>query len=67
VNEDTEKLLLLIGLCLVVGLVLTFLASIWYRVTYKEQLDRDTVFLFAKIFFGIGGVAVLTYLFVKYL
>ncbi len=66
-SRDTETFLQLVGIFLGLGTVGTLLASGWYVVTQKEPLDRDAVLVFAKIFFGIGAVGILAYLFLKYL
>ena len=66
-SRNTETLLQVTGIFLGLGAVGTLLASGWYVVTQKEPLDRDAISVFAKIFFGIGAVGILAYLFVKYL
>ncbi len=65
-SESAQSLLLLIGGCLFAGTIFTLLASLWYSLNYKQPLDRDTVFVFAKIFYGMGAIAIFFYLFIRY-
>jgi hypothetical protein len=66
-SPDIEKLLFVVGIGLFAGTVGTILASLWYRTTQEEPLTWDSVFVFAKFFYGTGGAAVLLFLAVKYL
>jgi len=39
----------------------TALSLLWYRATYPDPLDRDTVVFFAKLWYGFGAAGI-TYL-----
>jgi hypothetical protein len=46
---------------LFVGTVGTLLACNWYRATQPQKLDWGDVWVFAKIFYGIGGAGLAFY------
>ncbi|MGH9748164.1 MAG: hypothetical protein ACRD59_18865 [Candidatus Acidiferrales bacterium] len=38
----------------------------WYQVTRRDELDRDTMLFFAKLWIGIGAFGILMFLFFRY-
>lgn len=38
----------------------------WYQITRRDELDRDTMFFFAKLWLGIGAFGMLMFFFFRY-
>jgi hypothetical protein len=38
----------------------------WYQLTRRDDLDRVTIFFFAKLWLGIGAFGMLMFLFFRY-
>jgi hypothetical protein len=67
VNNQLKDIFLASGMGVAVGTVGTVLASAWYRITQKDPLTWDSVAVFAKIFYGIGSLAIISYLLFRYM
>jgi hypothetical protein len=65
-STNTQQFFQVVGMSLFVGTTGTLLGSLWYRVTQKEPLTWNSVSVFAKVFYGMGGAAVILYLVLKY-
>jgi hypothetical protein len=38
----------------------------WYRFTRRDELDRDTILFFAKLWLGVGALGMLLFFFFKF-
>jgi hypothetical protein len=52
---------------LATGVVGFLLAVIWYKVTAKDTLERDTIYFLLKLFAGLALAFVLVFLAYRYL
>jgi hypothetical protein len=48
------------------GTIGSFLATLWLRTTERSWPDKETIIGLAKVFYGIGALGVVMYLFMKY-
>jgi hypothetical protein len=55
-----------IEVCLFASTAGTVLSLFWYKATQKEQLDRETITFFVKLWYGIGGIAFVIGVLLKY-
>jgi hypothetical protein len=38
----------------------------WYRATRRDELDRDTILFFAKLWLGVGALGILLFFVFKF-
>jgi len=66
VREYLENLLIMAIGGLFVGTVGSALAILWTTAIHRSWPDRDTMIGLAKVFYGIGALGIVMYLFMKY-
>jgi hypothetical protein len=55
-----------VEVCLFASTVGTVLSLFWYKATQKEELDRETITFFVKPWYGLGGIASVIGVLLKY-
>jgi len=65
-SDGTERIVIMLIGCLFVGLAGSVLSAFWYRATRGAWPDKDSLIVFAKIFFGIGMFGVVVFLLIRY-
>jgi hypothetical protein len=65
-NADLENLLIMVIGAFFVGTTGSALAILWSRIVRQAWPDRDTMIGLAKVFYGIGALGIVMYLFLKY-
>jgi hypothetical protein len=67
VNETLQQLFIVLVGSLGVAVAGSGIAILWYRLTAKGPVERDTVFFPIKLFFGIGAFGIVIFLILKFL
>jgi hypothetical protein len=65
-SNNLENLLIAAIGSVFVGTLGSALAILWTAVVHRSWPDRDTAFFLMKVFYGIGSLAMVSYLMFRY-